>query len=61
MVNKIGKLAEALSMNRSGAVRWLLEKSLDSGYVSALLQQGLGRGKIGRIVQAHTASSHCRS
>lgn len=55
MIKKIGKLAEALSMNRSGAVRWLLEESLGSAYVSALLRQGLGRGKIGRIVNAHTA------
>ena len=55
MVKKIGKLAEALSTDRSGAVRWLLGKSLDSGYVSALLRQSLGRGKTGRIVHAHTA------
>ena len=55
MVKKISKLAEALSTNRSGAVRWLLEESLGSAYVNALLRQGLGRGKIGRIVQAHAA------
>ena len=55
MVKKIGKLADALSMNRSGAVRWLLEESLGSAYVRALLRQGLGRGKTGRIVHAHTA------
>ena len=55
MVKKIGKLADALSMNRSGAVRWLLEESLGSAYVRALLRQGLARGKTGRIVHAHTA------
>ena len=55
MIKKIGKIAEVLSTNRSGAIRWLLEESLDSGFVSALLRQGLGRGKTGRIVHAHTA------
>ena len=55
MVNKIGKLAEALSTNRSGAIRWLLEESLGSGFVIALLRQGLGRGVTGRIVHAHVA------
>ena len=55
MIKKIGKLAEVLSTNRSGAIRWLIEESLDSGFVSALLRQGLGRGKTGRIVHAHTA------
>ena len=55
MIKKIGKIADALSTNRSGAIRWLIEESLDSGFVSALLRQGLGRGKTGRIVHAHTA------
>ncbi len=55
MIKKIGKIAEALSMNHSGAVRWLLKESLGSAYVNALLRQGLGRGKTGRIVHAHTA------
>ena len=55
MVKRIGKIADVLSTNRSGAIRWLIEESLDSGFVSALLRQGLGRGKTGRIVHAHTA------
>lgn len=55
MVKKIGKIAEALSTNRSGAVRRLLEESLNSGFVIGLLRQGHGRGVIGRVTHAHTA------
>jgi hypothetical protein len=55
MVDKIGKLAEALSTNRSGAIRWLIEQGLDSGQAIMLLRQGIGRGVTGRVVHAHAA------
>jgi hypothetical protein len=55
MIKKIGKLAEALSMNRSGAVRWLLEQGLDSGFAIMLLRQSRGRRKTDRVVQAYAA------
>jgi hypothetical protein len=55
MVKKIGKIAEALSTNRSGAIRFLVEAGLESGQAILVLRQGLGRGKIDRIVQAHAA------
>jgi len=54
-IKKIGKIAEALNTNRSGAIRFLVEAGLDSGRAILVLRQGLGRGKIGRIVQAHAA------
>ena len=56
MIKKIGKIAEALSTNRSGAIRWLIAEALDSGTAILLLRQGLARGKIGRIVEAHAAN-----
>lgn len=55
IAKKIGKIAEARSENRSAAIRWLIERALDSGAVILLLRQGRGRGVSGRIVQAHGA------
>lgn len=55
MIEKIGKIAEALYTNRSGAIRFLVEAGLESGRAILVLRQGIGRGKIGRIVQAHAA------
>ncbi|MGA7453381.1 MAG: hypothetical protein WBW73_19575 [Rhodoplanes sp.] len=54
-IKKIGKIAEALSANRSGAIRWLLERALDSGLATMLLRQGRGKGMTGRIVQSYAA------
>ena len=55
IIKKIGKIAEARSENRSAAIRWLIERALDSGAVILLLRQGRRRGVTGRIVQAHGA------
>jgi hypothetical protein len=51
-IKKIGKIAEAFSTNRSGAIRWLLERTLDSGLATILLRQGRWRGMTGRIVHS---------
>ena len=55
LIRKIGKVAEALSADRSKAVRWLLEQSLDSGFTSALVQTGRRRRITDRIVRAKVA------
>jgi hypothetical protein len=46
MVKKIGKIAEALSTNRSGAIRFLVEAGLDSGHAILVLRQGETRTRL---------------
>jgi metal-responsive CopG/Arc/MetJ family transcriptional regulator len=45
MLKKIAKVADALSADRSTAIRSILEAGLDSGRVIGLLQSGKGRGR----------------
>jgi hypothetical protein len=49
MLKKIAKVADALSADRSTAIRSILEAGLDSGRVIGLLQSGKGRGWTGEI------------
>jgi hypothetical protein len=55
MIKAIARLADNLAMDRSNAVRWLLEQSLESGWVSSLLKRGTGRGLTGLLVAAQIA------
>jgi predicted DNA-binding protein len=49
MLKKIAKLADALSADRSTAIREILEWGLDSGQAIGLLRSGKGRGRAGEI------------
>jgi hypothetical protein len=49
MLKKIAKVADALSADRSTAIRSILEAGLDSGRVIGLLRSGKGRGWTGEI------------
>jgi len=51
LLKKIGKVATALCCDRSTAVRWLLEKGLDSPRAT-LLFRGLRAGRPGRAVDS---------
>lgn len=55
MVKKIGKIAEAVSTNQSGAIRFLIEEGLNSGQTIMVLRQGIGRGVTGRVAHAYAA------
>jgi hypothetical protein len=47
----VDKIAAALSCDRSGAIRWLLDRAM-SGLPRALLRSGKGRGLTDAIVLA---------
>jgi hypothetical protein len=55
MLKKIDQIADALSTNRSQAIRRLVEESLTSGLMVLLLRQGQGRRKADRIALASVA------
>jgi hypothetical protein len=50
MLRKIGKIAAALSTDRSGAVRWLIEQGLDSDMALLLLRSSRGKRATDRVV-----------
>jgi hypothetical protein len=52
MIKKIARVAAALNCDRSKAVRWMLECSLDSGQVFGLLRSRRGRGLSDEIARA---------
>src|SRR5262249_44145677 len=49
MLKKIAKVADALSADRSTAIRSILEAGLDSGMMIGLLRSGKSRGWTGEI------------
>lgn len=49
ILRKIDKLADALSMSRSGAVRWSIEQGINSGLAILLLRSSGGRRAIDRV------------
>src|SRR5215469_465936 len=55
MLKKIARVADALSADRSTAIRSILEAGLDSGRVIGLLRSGKGRGRAGEIAMAMMA------
>jgi hypothetical protein len=50
MLRKIGKIAAALSTDRSGAVRWLIEQGLVSDMALLLLRSSRGKRATDRVV-----------
>jgi hypothetical protein len=50
-LKQVDKIAAALSCDRSGAIRWLLDRAM-SGLPRALLRSGKGRGLTDAIVLA---------
>src|SRR5262245_40489806 len=60
MLKKIARVADALSADRSTAIRSILEYGLDSGMVSGLLRSGKGRGRTGEIAAAVMAQFKAR-
>ena len=55
LLKKIAKVADALSADRSTAIRSILEAGLDSGEMIGLLRSGKGRGRAGEIAMAMMA------
>lgn len=55
LLKKIAKVADALSADRSTAIRSILEAGLDSGEMIGLLRSGKGRGRGGEIAMAMMA------
>jgi hypothetical protein len=53
-LKQVDKIAAALSCDRSGAIRWLLDRAM-SGLPRALLRSGKGRGLTDAIVLATVA------
>ena len=49
ILRKIDKLADALSMCRSGAVRWAIEQGINSGLAILLLRSSGGRRAVDRV------------
>lgn len=49
MLKKIDRVADALNADRSKAIRWVLERGLDSGYAIGLRRSGKGRSLAGEI------------
>jgi hypothetical protein len=61
MLRKIGKIAAALSCNRSAAIRWSLDVAMDSGQACALLRSGKGRRLTDAIVLAAAAEMKAKA
>jgi hypothetical protein len=55
LIKIVDKIADALSTNRSRAIRWLVEQGVDSGAAILLLKQGRGSRMTDRLVRAHAA------
>jgi hypothetical protein len=56
LIKTVDRIADALSTNRSRAIRWLVEQAVEqSGSVIMLLRQGRASRMADRIVQAHAA------
>ncbi len=53
MLKQIAKLSEALSLDRSKTVRWMLERALEDGIIAGLLSRGKGRGLAGLVAAFH--------
>jgi hypothetical protein len=52
IIKAVAKVSAALNLDRSKAVRWMLERSLCSGLVIGLLRSGRSRGLSGEIARA---------
>jgi hypothetical protein len=52
MLKKIARVTDALSADRSTAIRSILEAGLDSGWAIGLLRSGKGCGRTGEIAVA---------
>jgi hypothetical protein len=51
MLQKVNRIAELLSLERSAVVRWLIKQGLDSGGPLLLLRSGRGKGVTGQYVR----------
>jgi hypothetical protein len=51
MLQKVNRIAELLSLDRSRVVRWLLKEGLDCGGALLLLRSGRGKGATGQYVR----------
>jgi hypothetical protein len=51
MLQKVNRIAELLSLERSAVVRWLISQGLDSGGALLLLRSGRGKGATGQYVR----------
>jgi hypothetical protein len=60
MIKTIARVAAALNCDRSKAVRWMIECSLDSGQVIGLLRSRRGRGLSDEIAGAVLAEQKAR-
>jgi hypothetical protein len=64
MLQKVNRIAELLSLERSAVVRWLIKQGLDSGGASLLLRSGRGKGVTGqylRLVRAEVVAAGAAS